>query len=206
MCIDNKKSFHLLSESFKRIKNTSKFVCECRALEAFINYAYSGRIILTNDNVQSIMVGASFLGLLQVKNACADFLKSRFHPHNVLGIRNFADMLSCTPLLDQSNKYIHRYFEDVSQSEEFLGLAFDDLRDLVGNDDLNISSEKEVFEAVIRWLKHDAEARKDRLPELLALVRLPLLSPEYLVDCVAKEELVRSSHQCRYMQIIFFSP
>ncbi|XP_058803935.1 kelch-like protein 18 [Phymastichus coffea] len=167
------------------------------ALEAFINYAYSGRIILTNDNVQSIMIGASFLGLLQVKNACADFLKSRFHPHNVLGIRNFADMLSCTPLLDQSNKYIHRYFEDVSQSEEFLGLPFDELRDLVSNDDLNISSEKEVFEAVIRWLKHDAEARKDKLPELLALVRLPLLSPEYLVDCVAKEELVRSSHQCR---------
>lgn len=165
-------------------------------MEAFINFAYTGQIILTNDNVQSIMVGASFLGLHNVKNACADFLKSRFHPHNVLGIRNFADMLSCTPLLDQSNKYIHRYFEDVSQSEEFLNLTFDDLKDLVGNDDLNINSEKEVFEAIIRWLKHDVN-RKNCLPDLLALVRLPLLSPEYLVDQVAKEELVRTSHQCR---------
>lgn len=166
-------------------------------MEAFINFAYTGQIILTNDNVQSIMVGASFLGLHNVKNACADFLKSRLHPHNVLGIRNFADMLSCMSLLDQSNKYIHRFFEDVSHSDEFLNISFEDLRDLVGNDNLNSTSEKEVFEAVLRWLKHDENNRKDHLPDLLALVRLPLLSPEYLVDYVAKEDLVRTSHQCR---------
>lgn len=166
-------------------------------MEAFINFAYTGQIILTNDNVQSLMVGASFLGLHNVKNACADFLKLRFHPHNVLGIRNFADMLSCTPLLDQSNKYIHRFFEDVSLSEEFLNLSFNDLKELVGNDDLNITSEKDVFKAVLRWLKHSVDNRKDCLPDLLALVRLPLLPPEYLVDYVAKEELVRTSHQCR---------
>jgi kelch-like protein 18 len=49
----------------------------CSALEALINFAYSGRVILDNDNVQSIMVGASFLQLNQVKDACAHFLKRR---------------------------------------------------------------------------------------------------------------------------------
>ena len=31
----------------------------------------------------------------------------------------------------------------------------------------------------------------------MAKVRLPLLSPVYLTDCVATEELIRSSHRCR---------
>lgn len=48
----------------------------------------------------------------------------------------------------------------------------------------------------MRWVKFD-ESRKEFLPELLALVRLPLLSPLYLTDRVASEELIRYSFQCR---------
>lgn len=48
----------------------------------------------------------------------------------------------------------------------------------------------------MRWIKHN-ESRSTHLPELLAQVRLPLLSPLYLTDRVATEDLIRSSHQCR---------
>lgn len=48
-----------------------------RALEALLNFAYSGKLILHKNNVQSIMVGASFLQLHAVKDACANFLKQR---------------------------------------------------------------------------------------------------------------------------------
>lgn len=50
----------------------------------------------------------------------------------------------------------------------------------------------------MRWIKY-AEERIVHLPELLAQVRLPLLSPLYLTDRVATEELIRQSHQCRYV-------
>lgn len=59
-------------------------------------------------------------------------------------------------------------------------------------------SEEQVFEACMRWVKH-VEERNEFLPELLSQVRLPLLSPLYLTDRVATEELIRSSHQCRYV-------
>lgn len=48
----------------------------------------------------------------------------------------------------------------------------------------------------MRWVKYN-ESRTQYLAELLAQVRLPLLSPHYLTDRVATEELVRGSHQCR---------
>ena len=41
------------------------------------------------------------------------------------------------------------------------------------------------------------ELREDHLPYLLAKVRLPLLTPQFLSDTVASEELIRSSHRCR---------
>jgi len=48
-----------------------------RALEALINFAYSGRISINVNNVQSLLIGASFLQLKWVRNACATFIKER---------------------------------------------------------------------------------------------------------------------------------
>lgn len=59
-----------------------------------------------------------------------------------------------------------------------------------------MTSEEQVFEACMRWVKHNDE-RKDRLPELLALVRLPLLSALYITDRVGTEDTIRYSLQCR---------
>lgn len=47
------------------------------ALEALINFAYSGRVVLDKSNVQSIMIGASFLQLNKVRDACANYLLQR---------------------------------------------------------------------------------------------------------------------------------
>jgi len=58
-------------------------------------------------------------------------------------------------------------------------------------------SEEQVFEACMRWVKHDVEKRKEHLPELLSLVRLPLLTPLYITDRVRNEEHIRFSIQCR---------
>lgn len=55
----------------------------------------------------------------------------------------------------------------------------------------------QVFEAVMRWVKREPEVRKKDLPQLLAAVRMPLLTPHYLADRVSVEELIRTSHECR---------
>ena len=55
----------------------------------------------------------------------------------------------------------------------------------------------EVFEAVMRWVRMDPDVRMKDLPKLLATVRMPLLTPQYLTDRVSVEELIRTSHECR---------
>ena len=65
-----------------------------------------------------------------------------------------------------------------------------------------MTSEEVVFEAVVRWVKHEREAREAEMPRLLTCVRLPLVTPQFLSDKVATEELVRSSHKCRCVRVL----
>ncbi|GIY18656.1 kelch-like protein 18 [Caerostris darwini] len=167
------------------------------ALELLIHFAYSGKVVITTSNVQSLLVGSSFLQLNQVREACCDFLKKRLHPNNVLGVQSFADALGCTTLVEATNRYIQMYFIEVARSDEFLNLACSEIKDIISRDELHITNEEQVFEAVIAWVKFDIDNRSVFLPELLTQVRMPLLTPQYLTDHVATEELIRTSHQCR---------
>ncbi|XP_017845262.1 kelch-like protein 18 isoform X2 [Drosophila busckii] len=180
-----------------RIKEITMKEIEPRALESLINYVYSGHVLIDNHNVQGLMVGASFLQLSDVRDACAGFLISRFHPHNVLGIRSFADSMSCRQLIVAADQYIDQNFAKISQSEEFLALQCEHLLDLIHRDELNVRTEEVIFEGCMRWVKYAEEKRSKLFPQVLAAVRLPLLSPQFLADRVAREELIRSSHQCR---------
>lgn len=167
------------------------------ALESLIDFAYSGKIRINTINVQSLLVGASFLQLNKVREACCEFLKKRLHPHNVLGIRTFADTLGCTSLVEATNRFIQKHFVEVAHSEEFLALQFSDVQEIISRDEIHVMSEEQIFEAVMIWVKRSIEDRAELLPELLTKVRMPLLTPHYLTDRVATEELIRTSHRCR---------
>lgn len=167
------------------------------ALENLINYAYSGSIRIDTNNCQSIMIGASFLQLNKVRDACADFLIKKFHPHNVLGIKAFGDSLSHNTLVVAADKFINQKFAAISTSEEFMTLGFQELVDIIRRDEINCSSEEVIFEASMRWIKYNEAERCHLLPEVLSKIRLPLLSPQYLADFVATEELIKTNHQCR---------
>uniref|UniRef100_A0A3Q1GUW3 Kelch-like family member 18 n=1 Tax=Acanthochromis polyacanthus TaxID=80966 RepID=A0A3Q1GUW3_9TELE len=167
------------------------------ALEALINFAYSGHVAIDQQNVQSLLIGSSFLQLQNVKDACCSFLQERLHPKNCLGVRQFAETMMCTTLYDSASSFLHQHFVDVSLSEEFLGLRTEELLELVGCDELNVKAEEQVFEAVLAWVHHDRDQREMLLPELLSKIRLPLCRPQFLSDRVQQDDLVRCCHKCR---------
>ena len=189
---------------------------DAEAFASLLRYAYTGSVTINGSNVQSLLIGASFLGLVNVQQACADYLKVRLNVGNVLSVKSFAFALGVETLVTASARYIHRHFEAVSRTEGFLGLDFEEVVEIVERDELNIKGkcvcvwrlggsynfcfilgEEIVFEAILAWTKRDESARKERLPALLSHVRLPLLPPEYLTDTVMVEKLVRGSIACR---------
>ncbi|ELU00416.1 hypothetical protein CAPTEDRAFT_151000 [Capitella teleta] len=170
---------------------------EASALSDLVTFAYSGSVQIDSMNVQNLLVGASFLQMQVIKDACCDFMKSRLHPNNVLGIKSFADQFMCRSLEDACDKYIQIHFMEVSKSEEFLSLDEDRVTAILARDQLHITGEEQVFEAAINWVKQQSSKRMHHLPNLVVHVRLPLLSPQFLSDRVGQEELIKGSLKCR---------
>lgn len=122
----------------------------------------------------------------------------QLHPSNALGIKAFAELHSCEELYIRSYKYVLRHFQEVISTEEFLLLNFENLRDLISNNELNISSEEDLFMAVLHWIKHDLDERKVFVPELMAHVRLPLVNREFLMNCEA-DPIFREDPKCNLL-------
>ena len=170
---------------------------EEHALEALVNYAYSGCITVNINTVQAILIGANFLQLKTVKEFCSDFITKRLHPSNCLGVRQFGEMLMCNSLIEKSNSYLNKHFVDIAQSDEFFQLPKENVIDIISRSELNVSNEEQVFNAASSWVKHDFEYRKAFMPELLQHVRLPLVKPEFLTDVVQMDPAAKSCLKCR---------
>ena len=172
-----------------------------RVVETVINYAYTGQITIDESNAYTIILAASFFSLGNVMEALdTTLLKSIFTPKNILSIRHIALTSNCPQLLKKSNIFIEQYFLEVAKTESFLDLSVEDINDLLSNDKLNVSSEQQVLEALMLWITHDIEDRKSYLPRLITRIRLRLISPEFLINFVMEEELMRTSLDCRYNQ------
>ncbi|XP_028906620.1 kelch-like protein 3 isoform X3 [Ornithorhynchus anatinus] len=166
-------------------------------LSKLIDYIYTAEIEVTEENVQVLLPAASLLQLMDVRQNCCDFLQAQLHPTNCLGIRAFADVHTCTELLQQADAYAEQHFPEVMLGEEFLSLSLDQVCSLISSDKLTVSSEEKVFEAVISWINYEKETRLDHMAKLMEHVRLPLLPRDYLVQTVEEEALIKNNNTCK---------
>ncbi|KTG34168.1 hypothetical protein cypCar_00007047 [Cyprinus carpio] len=187
-----------------------------QALEQLVQYAYTAEIVVGEGNVQftfisptvsclnleqTLLPAASLLQLNGVRDACCKFLLSQLDPSNCLGIRGFADTHSCSDLLKSAHKYVLQHFVEVSKTEEFMLLPLKQVLDLISSDNLNVPSEEEVYRAVLSWVKHDIDGRRQHVPRLMKCVRLPLLTRDFLMSNVDTELLVRHHSECKDLLI-----
>ncbi|CAG9861996.1 unnamed protein product [Phyllotreta striolata] len=167
------------------------------AIDLLIDYAYSGQITVTQDNVQVLLPASGLLQMQEVREACCRFLLRQLHPTNCLGIRSFAETHSCKELHSKSHVYALQNFQQVVGTEEFLLLPFKEVNDLISNSQLNISSEEDVFSAVLNWVKHNLAERSKHISKLMQHVRLPLVNREFLMTRVDNEKLIRENSDCQ---------
>lgn len=153
-------------------------------LQAVVNYCYTGTIEIREDNVETLLSTACLMLLHEVVEACSRFLANQLHPSNCLGIAVFAEHQSCKSLLHQAEAYTSEHFMQVIKNQEFLQLNIEQMCSLLNNDDLNVANEEHIFQAAMLWIMHEKNVRQQFIGELLALVKLPLLSASFLIDNV----------------------
>uniref|UniRef100_A0A7I5E9L0 BTB domain-containing protein n=1 Tax=Haemonchus contortus TaxID=6289 RepID=A0A7I5E9L0_HAECO len=147
---------------------------EGAALNALIDFCYSGKIQISGVNVPSILHAACLLQLEEIKEACCEFLKKQLRTSNCLEVRECAANHSCRELVRCADDYILENFQDIVGTEEFHHLPINRLVQLLSIDELAVTLEEQLLEHA-QYL---------------------LCRPEFLVNTVSKNALVMEDPTC----------
>ncbi|XP_061492357.1 kelch-like protein 6 isoform X2 [Rhineura floridana] len=164
---------------------------DAETMQILLDYTYTSKVLITKENVQKVLEAASLFQFLRMVEACSNFLNEALHPENCVGILRLADAHSLDKLKQQAKSYIIQNFSQVLNYDEFLELPVDVLYSMLKSDDLWVTEEAQVFEAVINWVHYKIAERLPLLPYILEGVRLPLLDPWYFVETVEADPLIR---------------
>ncbi|EDO33590.1 predicted protein [Nematostella vectensis] len=171
-------------------------ICD-RELETVVHYIYTSEVCIDGDNVRALLHAAYNLGLDLLTLACEKYLVENVHHENSIELMVLAQMYSCDKLLKTTGQCIGEHFLRLSNTQPFFRMSPRQLQQIIADDDLNISREEEVYNAVIKWIRFDYERRRDDFPNLINHIRLQFISRRFLLNTVDKEPLVTSSEFCR---------
>ena len=193
------------SEYFLALFTTSMMEKNCSSVELdlypdtfqdVLDYMYKGMVTFTESSVKELIMTADYLLIPDLKQKALEYLRTLVSKSNCIPMYAFAMHCNCDELKLAASRVIRDHFALVSSTNEFCDLDFELLLDLVSDDKIAVTREEDVYEAVLRWVKHDEENRRFYFEKLLSKVRLFSMSKEYILDHMKAEPLVNSNVAC----------
>ncbi|KAK6758434.1 hypothetical protein RB195_015950 [Necator americanus] len=165
-------------------------------LNKLILHAYGCTLVVSEENVQALLVAADFLQLQHVTEKCSEFIIDYIlNNENALGIGELFSALGHSSRVLEVEKFVKTNFLSITLTEEFITLPIDKLVELLSRNNLNVI-EEDVFIAAARWIEH-CPARVQVAFRVLSCVRLRLLRKEFLFNVVARHQAFLSDNSCR---------
>ncbi|MEE4247843.1 MAG: BTB/POZ domain-containing protein, partial [Kangiellaceae bacterium] len=163
-------------------------------IKTLVEFFYSGEINVCNDNVQTLVAASEFLCMKDLKNHCDAFMATRVDTSNCIELSRFGKKFNLMRLISAAREFILLNFKDVvKRFSDFPTLTENELIEVVSSDELNADNEDLVFSAVVRWVNHDADERKEAFSRIAPLIRFPFCTHETLNDAVSQEPLMGNS-------------
>ncbi|GMT19927.1 hypothetical protein PFISCL1PPCAC_11224, partial [Pristionchus fissidentatus] len=179
--------------------NLNSQFCEFDAdsIEHLISYAYTGRLTITEQSVQLIMMAASFLQIDAVLDECADFLVRRLKVCNAVSILLFCRSINYTKIEQKVNNFLDKNFVAISSTPEFRQLTVENALSNLQRDSLHVDGEDQVFAAICGWIDDDATGERARhMAKLLPAVRVAYLPISYIEETMATNAHVLADPEC----------
>lgn len=144
------------------------------ALLSVIEFCYTGEIQINQSNVDNLLVAAQIFHFKQLEQKCSEYYLT---PANCLRYLKIAesDGYDFDTFKEMVKAYALDHFIEVVGCEEFHHIESQHLKELLSNDNLNVDSEEDVFEALAEWVEYDLSERESSFPELIRVIRVKQL-------------------------------
>ncbi|XP_030054828.1 kelch-like protein 31 [Microcaecilia unicolor] len=152
-------------------------------LATVITYAYTGKLTLSLYTIGSIISSAIYLQIHTLVKMCCDFLMQEISVENCMYIANIAETYGLKNTKETAQKFIRDNFMEFSETEQFLKLTFDQINELLVDDELQLPSEILALQIAIKWLDFD-QKRVKYAADLLCNIRFGTISAQDLVNYV----------------------
>ena len=151
--------------------------------ELVMEYIYTGKDVVTQDNVIKLLKASSLLQIRTLCEKCEEILVPYLDQENCIDIWRLSLIHSWEKVKIGAFKIILKSFMDLVKQDAFMRLDPYEVIQIVKDDALNVPSEEDVVESVLKWSScRSAEARKAKLGEIFANMRLGHLSAERLAS------------------------
>lgn len=150
---------------------------DAESMALIIEYCYTGRVAITETNVQKLYSAANMLQVEYIRHACADFMTRRLDLSNCTGILKFADTFDNMDLKNKAQAFIAKHFSQLSASEkELCELDMKQIKEILALDSLDIDCEGKVCVVAIRWIEHNLPQETEDALHILKCVRWSLFT------------------------------
>ncbi|XP_035513591.1 kelch-like protein 22 isoform X2 [Morone saxatilis] len=155
------------------------------AMKKILDYIYTAEIELDLECVQEVLIAATLVQLEIVISFCCDFLFSWLDESNVLEVHHLADVYGLQQLNTRIHSYILRNIVTLSRTDVYRQLPQDEVFKALSSDELQVSSENEVYEAALHYHYSPEQVETDQVYlqdnlKMLDAVRFCLIEKQVL--------------------------
>jgi len=193
----------LLSKMLQENTNNAKLVIpvesknESELFIMMLQYIYSGQIsMVTLDQVTPLLSMAHKYGLRPLKEQCGYILAQNVNADNAFEFLRIAkEFAGIESLQTACAHFISKNFKELVQDKHHSLLKLDvyTFKKMLENNELNVRTEREVFDAVVKYVsQYDNKAsREDVLTTLLPSIRFNLIPLKHLIEVVEIHPVVK---------------
>jgi hypothetical protein len=158
-----------------------------KIFEIVLQYMYTGEVNLSHENVLSLFVMSSDLGIPCLKKLCENYMIYHVDTVNAPLLLQMSNEYDSVIVRAKVNQFIDHNIKRILQSTELVKMKTNTLIHIISRNQLKLNNDEEIliFEAVERWFNNDRNTRVEPLKTIIQHIRYPLMTSEQLVKVEA---------------------
>ena len=178
-------------EGVIRLKETSKAI-----MEGVLDYIYTGYVSVSEENVYELFAKADYFDLPALKSFLSNFILENLSLSNCVVAYYFASKYQWEQLMTGTRAYILSNFLSVAETDDFLDLSCEQVKEWISSDEIIVDAEENVFEVVLRWSERSESRKRENFRDLFRHIRFLHMSRDYLFQVILSHPLVRDNIEC----------